>query len=261
MNVYIKPCLAIVCRILDRSIFIFVEIMMSATVKEKYVFLFLLVFFLTLLPGSASAWYSRTHLAIAKAASYGYWYNAAAADIAKIKAGDTEQFNHFVNNRKGFIVKPETVLRQAEKYNDPNDRDGHLYGAIVASIREYIKDKKEGRYPEDQMAYCVHYVGDLSMPLHNIAFTPYNKKFHSKSDGIIDYEILNNLDKIQIKKIKIRTEDDLINEIVRIANISAELGYRLERENRLMTKEEAYRQVGYSASLLKGILEYVDSQQ
>ena len=215
---------------------------------------------MVLFTGPAYGWFSKTHLAIAKAAGYKNWYNAAAADIAKVKAGDTEQLNHFFNNRKGVTVTPETVIRQVEKYNDPNDRDGHLYGAIVASVRQYRKDIKEGRYPEDQMAYCVHYAGDLSMPLHNIAFTPYNKEYHSKSDGIIDYDILSNIKKIKIKKITIKSEDDLVKEIVRIANISAKLGYRLESENRMITKEEAYRQVSYSASLLKAILEYVESE-
>jgi len=35
------------------------------------------------------------------------------------------------------------------------------------------------------------------------------------------------------------------------------LGYQLETENRMLTKEEAYIQLGYGASLLKAILDYV----
>jgi len=35
------------------------------------------------------------------------------------------------------------------------------------------------------------------------------------------------------------------------------LGYKLEDENRILTKEEAYQQLGHSASLFKAILEYV----
>jgi hypothetical protein len=34
------------------------------------------------------------------------------------------------------------------------------------------------------------------------------------------------------------------------------LGYQLEKENRMLTKEEAYIQVGHSASLLKAILKW-----
>lgn len=233
---------------------------MKPNLKRENIYILCLFLILTLFPSPANAWFGKTHLAIAKAADYRYWYNAAAADLAKLKAGDIEQFNHYVNNRKGTVIAPEMVLAQAKKYNDPHDRDGHLYGAIVASVRLYLKDKREGRYPEDHMAYCVHYVGDLSMPLHNIAFTPYNKKYHMKSDGTIDREILDNVSKIEISKIRLKTEDGLAREIARIGNISMELGFRLESENRMMTKEEAYRQVGYSISLLKAILEYVDSK-
>jgi hypothetical protein len=57
--------------------------------------------------------------------------------------------------------------------------------------------------------------------------------------------------------IQIKSEDDLVREIVRIANLSMKLGYRLEAENRMLSKEEAYVQLGHSASLLKAIGEYV----
>jgi hypothetical protein len=36
------------------------------------------------------------------------------------------------------------------------------------------------------------------------------------------------------------------------------LGYLLEDQKRLMTEEEAYRQVGHSASLLKAVLDYLN---
>jgi len=52
-------------------------------------------------------------------------------------------------------------------------------------------------------------------------------------------------------------EKDLANEIARIANDARGLGRKLRKENRDMTKEEAYRQLGHSASLLKAILGYV----
>jgi len=55
---------------------------------------------------------------------------------------------------------------------------------------------------------------------------------------------------------QIRSEEDLVREIARIANLSIKLGYQLEAENRMLTKEEAYIQLGHSASLLKAILDY-----
>jgi hypothetical protein len=47
-----------------------------------------------------------------------------------------------------------------------------------------------------------------------------------------------------------------VREIARIANLSMKLGYQLEAENRMLTKEEAYVQLGQSASLLRAILDY-----
>ena len=66
--------------------------------------------------------------------------------------------------------------------------------------------------------------------------------------------MFDNLNRIKIYPIKIASEDDLVREIARIANLAMNLGYQLEKENRPLTKEEAYIQLGHSASLLKGIL-------
>jgi hypothetical protein len=54
-----------------------------------------------LFTSQAWAWHDETHLAIAKAAGYEKWYNAAGADITKIKAGNVEKKNHYVNNSPG----------------------------------------------------------------------------------------------------------------------------------------------------------------
>jgi hypothetical protein len=52
-------------------------------------------------------------------------------------------------------------------------------------------------------------------------------------------------------------EEDLVKEIARIANLSRQLGLKLRAENRNMTKEEAYIQLGHSASLLKAVINEV----
>ena len=62
---------------------------------------------------------------------------------------------------------------------------------------------------------------------------------------------------IKMYPIRITSEQDLAKEIARIANLSKTLGYKLEDEFRVLTEEEAYHQLGHSASLFKDILEYV----
>lgn len=207
-------------------------------------------------PSLSSAWFDTTHIAIAKVAGYHKWYNAAAADIAKVKAGKVETKNHYVNNPPGTVITPEIIIAQAEEYNQIGGK-GHLYGAIIQSLRDYIKAKDTGKYGEYHMAYCSHYVGDLSMPLHNTLYSAFNRKHHITIDGIIDREVLNNLDKIKIYPVTINSEEEFAKEIARIANLSMKLGYKIEAEDRLLTKEEAYRQISHSAALFKAILDYV----
>ena len=133
---------------------------------------------------------------------------------------------------------------------------GKFYGAIIASVRDYLKEKQKGKYGEYHLAFCSHYVGDLSQPLHNTLYNSYNRKYHKTTDGIINDEVLDNMDRIKIYPIKINSEEDLANEIVRIANLSINKGYQIQDEKRLLTKDEAYVQISHSASLFKAILEY-----
>jgi hypothetical protein len=206
---------------------------------------------------SGWAWHDETHLSIAKAAGYEKWYNAAGADITKIKSGNVEKKNHYVNNIPGTMVTPEMVMKQADRYNKPLDLKGHLYGAIIASIREYRNTTKTGKYAEYHLAFCAHYGGDLSQPLHNTLYNAYNRKNHVATDGIIEAEVLYNLPLIEIYPIEIHSEMDLAEEVARIANLSIKLGYQLEKEGRMLSRQEAYQQVSHSASLLKGILNWL----
>lgn len=207
-------------------------------------------------PVTAGAWNDETHIAVARAAGYAKWYNASGADMAKIKAGAVESKNHYVNNPLDTVVTPEMVLSQVELYNQI-EKKGHLYGAILASLREYRKDKSAGNYGENHMGFCAHYVGDLSMPLHNIVYDDYNRAYHKEMDGIINDEVLDNFSRIEIYPIAVETEADLAREVARIANLSIALANRLETEKRQLTEAEAYLQIGHSASLLRAILKYV----
>jgi len=213
--------------------------------------------------GEVFGWHDETHLAVAKAAGYYKWYNAAGADITKIKAGTLEKNNHYFDNNRNIEITPELVLEQAKRYNDPNDSEGHIYGAIIASLREYTETKEKGKYAEYHLAFCAHYIGDLSQPFHNIPYDDFNKSRHTFNDGIVENEVLKNIRKIkkymyQIKLQPTHFEEDIAREISRIANLSRKLGYELKKEDRDLTKEEAYRQLGHSASILRAVLKHLD---
>ena len=77
-------------------------------------------------------------------------------------------------------------------------------------------------------------------------------------DGIVNDEVLDNLDKIKVYPIEIKTEQDLAKEIARIANLSMVQCYKLEDEGRLLTREETYNQLSHSSSLMKAVWDYLE---
>jgi hypothetical protein len=227
--------------------------------KTQIIKIFLCLILICLTATISFAWHDNTHLAVSQAAGYEKWYNSAAPDVTKIKAEAIEQFNHYFNNNSGVEVTEAMVFDQVKRYNDPEDAEGHLYGAIIASIRDYKSMKNSNKYAEYPMAFCAHYIGDLSMPLHNTPYNEFNKTHHVANDGIIDFGILNNIGYIQrnMYEIVIENESDLAREIARIANIAHQFGMKLEHENRDMTPDEAYTQIVHSASLFKAVLRYI----
>lgn len=231
-------------------------------IKQAAIFFLL---FIILPAQGAFGWYDETHLAVAKAAGHYKWYHAAGADMARIKAGNIESYNHFFNNNKDEIITPELVLSQAERYNSPGDKEGHLYGAIIGSLREYKKHHAKKAYAEYHLAYAAHYIADLSQPLHNIPYDNFVKKYHPLSDGIVNSDVLHNLDRITRFMYPIELEKDnfehsVAAEVARLANQAGALARTLRKENRNITKEEAYIQLGHSASLLKAVIRYFDGQ-
>jgi len=235
------------------------------------------------LPIRAWAWHDATHMAVAKAAGIdNYVYLAVGPDIAKEKAGDIEGQNHHYNTPKGVVVTPTMVLEQFKKYNkprdynDPEDAKGHLYGAIVAAVNEYIITGSGNKYARYPLGYAMHYIGDLSMPFHNIAYDEFNRENHSANDGIV--EITGPADEATDVKVA-RLEDEIkkrmkklpplelsgdINKFYRelafniaeIANKSAEIGYMMRDANpgiTRMTEDEVYNRLAYSSRLLKAV--------
>ncbi len=134
-----------------------------------------------------------------------------------------------MNNPAGTVVTEHMVLSQVGKYNQIDEK-GHLYEAIIASLRDYREDRHKGKYGEYHLGYCAHYVGDLSMPLHNTAYNAFNRKYHKTIDGIINDDVLENLQKIKTYPLTIDSEESLAKEIARIANLSMKLGYKKLRQ-------------------------------
>ena len=140
-----------------------------------------MIMFGLLIASQTPAWHDKTHLTVARVAGLESWYNAAGPDLAKIKAGNIESYNHWYNNNAEAEVTVQMVLGQIGRYNERNrilDSEGHLLGAILASLRDYEKDVRRGKYAQYHLAFCAHYLADLSQPLHNIPYDDYNKTWH-----------------------------------------------------------------------------------
>ena len=219
---------------------------------------------LQFLAADAFAWHDKTHLTIAEAAGFDLWYSAAAPDVAKSKSmfSPIESPNHYFNNNDNRKVTAEMVLGQASRYNTPGDMEGHLYGAIIGAVRDYHAMKASGKYARYPLVFCAHYIGDLSMPLHNTVFDDFNKARHSFNDGVIDSNVRNDIGLIQknMTEIVIVNEVDLARQIAIVAESARKLGLKMRKENRDMTAEEAYKQVTRSASLFRAVLAYAQRE-
>jgi hypothetical protein len=212
----------------------------------------------------ALAWHDKTHLTIAEAAGFDLWYSASAPDVAKSKSefGAVESPNHYFNNNANHEVTPAMVLGQVSSYDRPGEGEGHLYGAIIGSVRAFRSMKATGKYARYPLVFCAHYIGDLSMPLHNTPYDDFNKARHSINDGTIESSVRNNIGYIQRKltPISINSESDLAREVSAVAESGRQLGLKMRKENRDMTVDEAYIQVIRSASLFRAVLAFADNE-
>jgi hypothetical protein len=226
----------------------------------------------------AFAWHDATHMAVVKAAGLDdFVYLAVGADMAKEKAGGHEDGNHFCNNGRGTIVTADMVLDQVRDYNCRCSGEGHLYGAIIAAISQYRERTWSGKYGRYPLGFAMHYIGDLSMPLHNVEYNVFNQTWHSANDGVVegngneptDARVtriaalirarMKTLPRVNLPSAKgdaARFNRVLAHKIAEIANKAIALGYAMQDSNpqrTVMTKNEAYRQLAESAALLKAV--------
>lgn len=231
----------------------------------------------TICPPISFAWHDATHMAVVKAAGLDdYAYLAVGADMAKEKAGEIEGRNHYYNNPRGGKITPALVMAQVGSYNSADDASGHLYGAIVAAVNDFVLKGAASKYARYPLGYAAHYIGDLSMPFHNMAYDDFNRAYHSDNDGVVERTGPKD-EPVELKVNRLATEirrrlallppltlpgdlrgfyRELAKEIATLGSQASALGYAIEESvppRTLMTEEEAYTQLARSARLLKAI--------
>lgn len=151
------------------------------------------------------------------------------------------------------------------------DSAGVLYWKIM-DIYQQMKGKTGWDY-DYYLFNIAHYVGDLSQPLHNYPYDnepasdgkvygelgTWAKEKHREFDDILeaDFPLDTKTEKTFDSWIvvpTIKSLDDLKREISKVANASIALANRCYKENRIITKDEALRQMAKSVSLLKAII-------
>ena len=221
----------------------------------------LVVMSLLTIVAPANAWHDRTHMAVVEAAGTPTLaYLAVGADMAKEKAPN-ENYNHYSNNSTRTIVTAKLVIDQAARYNTV-EPVGHLYGAIIAALDSYQEKKKDPtKYALYPLGYAMHYLGDLSMPFHNMENNDFNIANHSRNDGVVDSEpqlvaeIRARMGKYRIKIDSTNFRESLAAQVALIASRSTALGYQLQAEvTPVMVKDTAYEQLAQSAALLRAVL-------
>ena len=151
------------------------------------------------------------------------------------------------------------------------DHAGVIYWEIL-DLYQKMKDKTGWEY-DYYLFNIAHYVGDLSQPLHNFPYGnepasdgkvyeeigTWAKDNHRAFEDILESSLpldqkTEEIFDTWINAPTIKSSDDLKKEIAKVANHSIALANQCYAEKRIITKEEALKQIAKSVSLLKAII-------
>lgn len=242
--------------------------------------------------GQAWGWSSETHTFIAEEAGLEYPLTACFPDLSKKDNEDLLGPYHWHNAApatvvdaayidkfrvtQGPYIKKSAPESKAISIRVP-DPAGVLYWEIIDLYKKL--QGKSGWVRDYYLANLAHYVGDLSMPLHNFPHGKdpasdgqvyadvgtWAKDNHAKFDEALDSWLpLKPAKRQQFKAlltpVAISSEAQLKAEVAKIANKSITLANKCYSEQRKMTKEEALAQAALSVSLLKAIVDSTEPQ-
>ncbi|MBQ1914527.1 MAG: hypothetical protein II178_04825 [Selenomonadaceae bacterium] len=217
----------------------------------------------------AHAWTDQAHMAIARAAGLKSYHNACAPDVTKHVMNinnykQTASEAHFYDS--AAPITKEDVYKQLEMMETHKDmKDGYVLGAILHTIRVSKELTEKGQFDEYKYDILAHYIGDMVQPLHMTAYDAFNKKWHIKTDSIMDYPNVKwDVDgAVKLSKefkvddsLSFKSEDEIIDYLVVIANESYSKAEELRKENRMLTRKEALERASRGASFLRAVLRY-----
>lgn len=248
---------------------------------------FLKLLAILILSANALGWSSKTHIFIAQEAGIKNPGAACFPDLSKKENDALLGPLHWHDASPKTTVTPEYIdqyqISEAEyvRLGNPQskpikirvpDPAGVLYWKIM-ELYQAMKGAAGWEY-DYYLTNIAHYVGDLSQPLHNYPYGSepasdgksypevgaWAKEHHWEFDDIL--ESILPLDEKREKSfqamtttIQVKSTDDLKKEIAKIANSSIALANRCYSQKRIITQDEALKQVSMSVSLLKAIID------
>lgn len=232
---------------------------------------------LTLLLGmtpvsSALAWTDQAHMAMGMAAGFARFHNCAAADVSHTVAAingltQTEEQAHFFNMADDYVLTVDDAYAQLQWVGQSRQEcpDGYLLGAILQAARMCQEKTAAGAYDDEYYAVLLHYVTDLSEPLHMSIFDDFNRSYHFACDDILTdkeaaYPVVAAMalaDELTVdEELCFETEEQLLEAVIALAKQSQELGKTMRAEQRNLTRDEALMQISRAATLGRAIMKY-----
>lgn len=220
----------------------------------------------------ALAWTDQAHMAVGAAAGFTNFHNCVGPDVSHIVAKingleQTDFQGHFFNAPGDYEITAADVYAQLQKIGKSSEEcpEGCILGGILHSVRQCREATERGDFDEYYYAVLLHYIGDLSQPLHVSPYDDFNQSHHFACDNILtastaQYPVL---DAIQLaskltvdEEFHVNSEEELVDAIVTLARQSQELANTIRREDRVITQEEALLQVSRAATLSRALLHY-----
>lgn len=243
---------------------------MKNTFLRRIAALLLILYILPVTP--AMAWTDEAHMAVGLAAGYRNFQNCPSPDLSHAVAEingltQTDAQAHFLNFPADREITADDVYAQLEDLGKSREDcpDGYLFGAILHTVRLAKEKTQSGAYDEEYYAVLLHYLADISQPLHVSPFDDFNQKNHLACDDILadkeaQYPVFTAMmvaGSLTVDdELRFETEEELVDAVVTLAKQAQELAGTIRKEDRIITREEAVLQLSRSATLSKAVLRY-----
>ncbi len=247
---------------------------MAITMKKSFIrgFTALLLSLYLLPTTSALAWTDQAHMAMGMAAGFRRFQNCAGIDISNTVAAinglpQTDEQAHFFNAPADYEITADDAYDQLQYIGKSREDcpDGYLLGAILHTVRLCKEKTESGAFDDEYYAVLLHYITDLSQPLHMTVYDDFNRSCHFACDDILSdakakYPVFASVKlakKLKVNdKLRFETEEELLEAVIELAGQSQELANNMRREQRNITRKEALLQVSRAATLGKAAMRY-----